>query len=247
MASKSDVATKPICQFKRADGGLCKRYVRPPEKKCWQHASSFRHQWKSLTRNQTILFLLAALAVPSFIIGIVALIQSPTVKYVPQPPASSANQATTTIPLSLHDLFKTEFSNDLKVTMSSVLNTFGWSQPIEEQLYFDPAPKSLFVGYYIPDSPHFIETCRLLANRPPETIAYLDKQIKVQGGAVPDEVMTDMKSTAFTGRVYIYHESTIRIQDKAKLMDLYERKKLDLILRGPDYWAAYVASRDKTH
>ncbi len=50
------------CQFKKADGGFCKRRVGGNEILCWQHSSGLIRKWHSLTRNQSILFLLGVLA-----------------------------------------------------------------------------------------------------------------------------------------------------------------------------------------
>jgi hypothetical protein len=52
---------KSACRFPKADGELCKRTVAPPETRCWQHASSLKHKWKSLTRNQSLAFVLIVL------------------------------------------------------------------------------------------------------------------------------------------------------------------------------------------
>lgn len=51
-----DSSSKPTCQFRKEDSATCKRSVSAREKYCWQHAHSLRSKWKSLTRNQTLLF-----------------------------------------------------------------------------------------------------------------------------------------------------------------------------------------------
>ncbi len=50
------------CQFKKGDGSFCKRSVGANEVFCWQHASDLRHKWRSLTRNQSIIFAVGVLA-----------------------------------------------------------------------------------------------------------------------------------------------------------------------------------------
>jgi hypothetical protein len=62
MASQAATPTKSTCQFQRDNGELCKRGVASGETKCWQHARSWKHKLKSLTRNQTIAFVMAVLA-----------------------------------------------------------------------------------------------------------------------------------------------------------------------------------------
>ena len=69
MASQPATPTKATCQFQRDNGEWCKRGVALGESKCWQHARSWKRKWKSLTRNQTILFAMAAVAL---VIGVPA-------------------------------------------------------------------------------------------------------------------------------------------------------------------------------
>src|SRR5258706_7675524 len=52
------------CQFIKGNGERCKRNVAVGEDKCWQHAHGWKHKLRSLTKNQTILFLLALLGIP---------------------------------------------------------------------------------------------------------------------------------------------------------------------------------------
>jgi hypothetical protein len=50
------------CQFKKSDSSLCKRNVGANEIFCWQHSSGAMRKWRSLTRNQSILFVVSVLA-----------------------------------------------------------------------------------------------------------------------------------------------------------------------------------------
>jgi hypothetical protein len=50
-------STRATCQYRKEDRQLCKRSVSQGEDYCWQHAYSLRSKWKSLTRNQTVIFL----------------------------------------------------------------------------------------------------------------------------------------------------------------------------------------------
>ena len=70
MSNRLLEATKWTCTFKKDNGELCKRSVSAGEGRCWQHATSLRHRFGSLTRNQTLLFLLALLGL---IVGVLAL------------------------------------------------------------------------------------------------------------------------------------------------------------------------------
>jgi hypothetical protein len=70
MASSSPIPVKPTCQFVKLNSELCKHFVAAPETLCWQHARTWRHKLKALTRNQTILFVLAVIGLPSFAITV---------------------------------------------------------------------------------------------------------------------------------------------------------------------------------
>jgi hypothetical protein len=61
MTSQPTIPAKPTCQFKKSNSELCKRTVARGEDRCWQHARSWRQRWKSLTRNQTVGFILVVL------------------------------------------------------------------------------------------------------------------------------------------------------------------------------------------
>jgi hypothetical protein len=63
MSSPPPVRGELKCQFQRTNGEFCKRGVAPGETKCWQHANSWAHKWKSLTRNQSIAFICILLGV----------------------------------------------------------------------------------------------------------------------------------------------------------------------------------------
>jgi hypothetical protein len=63
MASQPCSLNTSTCQFKKENGEFCKRSVTSGEGRCWQHARSWRHKWRSLTRNQTVVFSLTVLAI----------------------------------------------------------------------------------------------------------------------------------------------------------------------------------------
>jgi hypothetical protein len=56
-------ASPPSCVAVTSKGTVCRRRVSDGEKRCWQHARGLKRKWQSLTRNQSILFLFAAIGV----------------------------------------------------------------------------------------------------------------------------------------------------------------------------------------
>ena len=47
------------CQARTRDQKQCTRSVAAGQQFCWQHALGWRAKWRSLTRNQTVVFVLA--------------------------------------------------------------------------------------------------------------------------------------------------------------------------------------------
>ena len=59
---------QPGCRYRKSNGEYCQRTVAIGEGMCWQHAKTFRHRFRSLTKNQTVGFfgLLLSLALAIF-------------------------------------------------------------------------------------------------------------------------------------------------------------------------------------
>jgi hypothetical protein len=55
----SDALAKSVCRGSKRNGEPCTREVAAGEKYCWQHARGIGRKWKSLTRNQSVIFVLA--------------------------------------------------------------------------------------------------------------------------------------------------------------------------------------------
>jgi len=70
MANGQTNTANVTCQFLKNDGSFCKRSVAQSEAKCWQHARTWKRRWGSLTKNQTLGFVLTLLAL---IIGVPSL------------------------------------------------------------------------------------------------------------------------------------------------------------------------------
>src|SRR5215469_15073099 len=62
MNYASSDSKKSTCQFKKDNGELCKRNVSEGEDRCWQHANTVGHKWKSLTRSQATIFVIGLLS-----------------------------------------------------------------------------------------------------------------------------------------------------------------------------------------
>jgi hypothetical protein len=79
MASQPLAPNPPTCRFVKDNGEFCKRTVSWGEGRCWQHARSCKHRIKSLTRSQTVVFIIA---IASLLTGLVIGIPSLYFSYV---------------------------------------------------------------------------------------------------------------------------------------------------------------------
>lgn len=59
-AEQEGVARTRSCQFKMANGELCRRRTNEGTF-CWQHSRGCQRRWRALTRNQSVLFVLACI------------------------------------------------------------------------------------------------------------------------------------------------------------------------------------------
>jgi hypothetical protein len=67
------------CEFVKRNNERCKRSVATGQKFCWQHSHGLRAKWRSLTRNQTIGFCIAAASLTATLwFGISSQLPKPT-------------------------------------------------------------------------------------------------------------------------------------------------------------------------
>lgn len=70
MSTDSPEPSRQTCRYKKSNGELCRRTIEAGESLCWQHAKTWRHKWKSLTRNQSILFIVGILSLVVSLLGL---------------------------------------------------------------------------------------------------------------------------------------------------------------------------------
>jgi hypothetical protein len=116
MAIQPPTRLRATCLFKKANGEHCKRSIAPGEDKCWQHADSFNHKWKSLTTGQTFQLTVALLTIIGTPLGLyfgyIGWLHSPptreeiakeVVKQLPPPPRQHDVERTPTETLTTKD------------------------------------------------------------------------------------------------------------------------------------------------
>jgi hypothetical protein len=136
-------------------------------------------------------------------------------------------------PLSLFDLFLTDFSTTFKLHSDVPVVVNGIKVQLTYQAYFDYNSKSEFVGFFIPSSdPDTYGTGVYLSGLDyPSALKHVS--VKTSGGS-PGQ-MTKQDDLVFTGRVYLYHDADLSIEQRAALIQMYRAKHLDVQFRGHDY------------
>jgi len=165
----------------------------------------------------------------------------PKVKSQPKQPTTEKQEIlpvgkeSTELP-NLEKIFKDDFPNVMKHSLGAEVNTpFGIVKIIEQE-YMDFNSKSKFLGFYIPFCSHPYDICEFLAGEC-ENIMKSMEQVKVTGGMVTDSAQTSSDNLIFSGRVYIYYEDDLSLQQLADLERLYKSKGLSVIFRGHAYMA----------
>jgi hypothetical protein len=147
-------------------------------------------------------------------------------------PASSAKppEVPTAMP-SLLSLYMTDFkgkgsgggvslSSDLYTELTFKNNTI---LRIFYQIHDDYGNRSKFLSFYIPPSPHTYEAIEFLATGYKK---HLNLPIKLESGDTSSPSVTKSSELVFTGRVFIYYETTLTLSELGKLDDVYRKQGL---------------------
>jgi len=153
-----------------------------------------------------------------------------------------ASAPITARPPTLLDLFNSDFPNVMKLTTPACELHWGDGSKlvIRCQAYLDFDGKSEFVGLYIPSSPRTFDACLKLDGMADYVVRRMPQLIKSSAGY--RDQMTDMHDLMFSRRVFLYHEDLLTIPQKAAIIRAYERKRLSVQFRGPDYLGDQVAT-----
>jgi hypothetical protein len=63
------------CGFIKSNGEGCRRNIAEGETRCWQHAKTWRHKYRSLTRDQSVIFYLTLVGTLVALLGVPQLYQ----------------------------------------------------------------------------------------------------------------------------------------------------------------------------
>jgi hypothetical protein len=155
-------------------------------------------------------------------------------------PSQTANGAKppqsprTSEPLTLKDLYRTDFSNAWGFGFASrnIVLPDGTNVPFEARLLIDPNAAVKFASFYLPSHARAYEACLGL----PQLIGDAGglNLFHLEGPGAGTESMHS-KDYVFSRRVFIYHENFFSPEEEGKIHETFSKRRLQLELRGDTY------------
>lgn len=158
------------------------------------------------------------------------------------PPSPVALESTTTKAKTLHDYFKEEFPGTLKLHQprTGVITTGKGEQAnsqtlaFEAQLHADFESRSLFMSFYIPDTPKAKSLCQHLAEGYKTILSDLTNAVAMQMKD-PGQRGIEFTELKFTGGIYLYTETPFFDSELSDLTRTYQAQNLSLSVRDVGY------------
>lgn len=157
----------------------------------------------------------------------------------PAPPKPSPREKPPKTPkppeLTLHYLYQHDFDGTYRLTRpySVVEEATGTTIDFEAQVYMDFPARSKFIGVYFPHaSPEeTIKKCQIFSDFYQDFMNHMPES----SSAFVGEEMMLSKDLVFSGRVFIYHEDLLTLEQRASLETLYKSRGLSVQFRGFSY------------
>lgn len=142
---------------------------------------------------------------------------------------------------TIREYFDTDLKNDLKVGNTQSVGSLDGKLTvvIERNLHLDFDSHAKYISIFVPGNPELFGVCRFALSdlRP---IFALTNDIQVSSGMV-GENLVPANSLGFTGRVFLYHESTLSNEEVQNLNEFAISQGIALRVRGD----AYAVERSK--
>jgi hypothetical protein len=139
-------------------------------------------------------------------------------------------------PKTLFDSFRTDFSNLLRAGEDRILTMKDNKQiTLKSQAYLDFESQTIFISFYIPDTPQTFAICAYLSENYKTALNLIKKVMVEQSGAGMQPVNT--AELKFSGRIFIYHETPLLEAQRRELYALYKSKGLAPQFRDYQYLA----------
>ena len=145
--------------------------------------------------------------------------------------------------ISLHDLYKSDFSNlfklsnELKAYVVNSDGTQGFNMSFGASISFDYSGNSKFYSIYIPkaQADQSFRLCMYLAWAYPDIMRQLSNKVFTEAKPLPSDPLISSKDLTFSGRIYIYHEDDMTFRQRAEIEELFKSNGAFVIFRGLDY------------
>jgi hypothetical protein len=102
---------------------------------------------------------------------------------------------------------------------------------IKSALFRDSLARTMFMAFYIPHSPRTFDIIMALSDNYKDIMHDMTSQLIINGKFPGSSVVTQDELT-FTGRIFIYYEDDLSLQERAAADSIYKAKKLGIQFRG---------------
>jgi hypothetical protein len=193
----------------------------------------FAGQWKAKTA-------LLSLSVAVILLGAVVFLSAKHPVHGSQESRNPSKDGLQNI--TLESLFRSDFPNVFKFTEAcdTLKLKDGERVPILCQEYADFQARTSYVGFYIPSTTSTEYAAAALADTVMPFIDGLRKTRKLQ---TFDSSGTSLDDLTFSGRVFIYYEWPLTLQQQAQLVSYFKTRHMAVDLRGPDYFSSVIMDR----
>ena len=157
-------------------------------------------------------------------------------------------------PITLFTLFQTDFVGTDRTcvdweplkfeSINKLSGQVEWQIPIPVRQCFDFAARSYFLALLIPSSPYTFTIAMYLSWEYKEVLSYvsvLALKSKSPGG----EIVTS-ENMPFGSSIILYYEDALTYKQLGAIKEAFERNKINVQLRGQDYWQSQILQRAAT-
>jgi hypothetical protein len=139
-------------------------------------------------------------------------------------------------PPSLHELYKSDFPTTMRPSYDfDVSFKDGTKVRVSAIEYLDFQGKSKFMGFYIPQSVNTYDVCVAIADNYKSNMNHLESSGTIRAWISGESTQTSSHDLIFSGRIYIYHDDFMTLQQLATLESLYQSKGLSVVFRSDAY------------
>jgi hypothetical protein len=149
-------------------------------------------------------------------------------------------------PLSMKDLYDTDFKNGDALGMIGVLTSSERKQiKMDFKIVSDFEARSKYMVVYIPDTPDAYEECKAVATDNTFLLKMVNDTLR-ERRTTPGETAPNLsEELPFSGRVYIYLESDFSLQQSAALESYFANLGLSPQFRGVAWRAIHMNDERK--